>query len=80
MAFADAVELRGCISWSSGALVGLHALHYLLLAKGAWPSVTKPIMVGKAPCKFLCAFEVLVGESDSFTDFLASELLVNCSY
>ena len=25
-----------------------------------WPSVTKPIMVGKTPCKLLCAFEVKV--------------------
>ena len=25
-----------------------------------WPRVTKPIMVGKTPCKLLCAFEVKV--------------------
>ena len=25
-----------------------------------WPRVTKPIMVGKTPCKLLCAFEVNV--------------------
>ena len=24
----------------------------------SWPRVTKPIMVGKTPCKLLCAFEV----------------------
>jgi len=59
MAFADAVEPWGCISWSLGTLVGLHALHHLPLTKGAWPSVTKPIMVGKAPCKLLRAFKVL---------------------
>ena len=25
-----------------------------------WPRVIKPIMVGKTPCKLLCAFEVKV--------------------
>ena len=25
-----------------------------------WPRVSKPIMVGKTPCKLLCAFEVKV--------------------
>ena len=25
-----------------------------------WPRVTKPIMVGKTPCKLLCVFEVKV--------------------
>ena len=28
--------------------------------KKRWPRVTKPIMVGKTPCKLLCVFEVKV--------------------
>ena len=42
-------------------------LHYLLstIAK-RWPRVTKPIMVGKTPCKLLCAFEVKVIVTNSW--------------
>ena len=38
-----------------------------------WPRVTKPIMVGKTPCKLLCAFEVKVIVTNSWLgiNFLA---------
>ena len=36
--------------------------HLLFIGDQAkrWPRVTKPIMVGKTPCKLLCAFEIKV--------------------
>ena len=38
-----------------------------------WPRLTKPIMVGKTPCKLLCAFEVKVGNKllAGYKNFLA---------
>ena len=36
-----------------------------------WPRVTKPIMVGKTPCKLLCAFEVKVTNCWLGINFLA---------
>ena len=53
-----------------------------------WPRVTKPIMLGRRPCKLLCAFEVKVSNwlglnflalADIFTDFLILERLVAVS-
>ena len=42
-------------------MIGLVTLgHLFCLIPYKWPRVTKPIMVGKTPCKLLCAFEVKV--------------------
>ena len=39
-----------------------HVTHLLFIGDQTkkWPRVTKPIMVGKTPCKLLCAFGVKV--------------------
>ena len=44
-------------------MIGFVTLGHLLFrgsCKKRWLRVTKPIMVGKTPCKLLCAFEVKV--------------------
>ena len=44
-------------------MVGFVTLGHLLFrgsCKKRWPRVTKPIMVGKTPCKLLCALKVKV--------------------
>ena len=43
-------------------MIGFVTLGHLLFRDHAkrWPRVTKPIMVGKTPCKLLCTFEVKV--------------------
>ena len=44
-------------------MIGFVTLGHLFLhdpLNKRWPRVTKPIMVGKTPCKLLCAFEVKV--------------------
>ena len=57
-------------------MIGFVTLGYLFAigddAK-RWPRVTKPIMVGKTPCKLLCAFEVKVIVTNSWLgiNFLA---------
>ena len=55
-------------------MIGFVTLGHLLLrgsCKKRWPRVTKPIMVGKTPCKLLCAFEVKVTSSWLGINFLA---------
>ena len=40
--------------------IGFVTLGHLLLIGNQAKKVTKPILVGKTPCKLLCAFEVKV--------------------
>ena len=57
--FKDTNNLQGVLL----TMIGFVTLGHLLFrgsCKKRWPRVTKPIMVGKTPCKLLCAFEVKV--------------------
>ena len=55
-----AMQLQGVFPTMIGFVTLGHLFVYRGSGKKRWPSVTKPIMVGKTPCKLLCTFEVKV--------------------
>ena len=57
--FKGTQNLQGVFSTIIGFVILGHLLYIEDDAK-RWPRVTKPIMIGKTPCKLLRAFEVKV--------------------